>query len=169
MKKLLILRHAEAGMSFTGDDHSRDLTQRGQEQAREMGRLLMGEKHWPEVILVSDAMRTRQTAIWIGSELGERGTTPYLDSRLYLADSRTLCSVINETPETAESVLLIAHMPGVQDLSMELTSMASEERAVFSMAESWPPAGLAVFTFDGPWAELDHRNAELKEFRRTAA
>ncbi|WP_147108257.1 SixA phosphatase family protein [Nesterenkonia populi] len=168
MKKLLVLRHAEAGMSFTGEDRSRNLTAHGQEQARGVGQLLLEEKHWPEVTLVSDAMRTRQTAIWIGSVMGERGTTPYLDSRLYLGDSRTLGSVVNETPETAETLLLIAHMPGVQELSMELASMASEERAVLSMAEHWPPGGLAIFTFDGPWAELDHRNADLQEFRRPA-
>ncbi|WP_258933580.1 histidine phosphatase family protein [Nesterenkonia pannonica] len=76
MKKLLVLRHAEAGMSLSGGDHSRDLTARGEEEARQVGRLLLEHSYWPDAVLVSDAMRTRQTAIWIGSVMGEKGSTP---------------------------------------------------------------------------------------------
>ncbi len=63
-----------------------------------------------------------------------------MDPRLYLGSSRTLCSILNETPETVDTLLLIAHMPGVQDVSMELASVNSVEEAVISMAENWPPA-----------------------------
>lgn len=163
-KRLLVLRHAEAGHTFTGDDHSRTLTPHGQHQAREVGRLLWDSGGWPESTLVSDAMRTRQTCIWIGHELGEKAATPYLDERLYLADSRTMCSVINETPETVQTLLVIAHMPGVQDLAMELVSRDSDEQTVLNMAEHWPPAGLAVFDVNKRWAELDGRDAQLKQF-----
>ncbi len=155
-------------MSLSGGDHSRDLTARGEEEARQVGRLLLEHSHWPDAVLVSDAMRTRQTAIWIGSVMGEKGSTPYVDPRLYLGSSRTLCSILNETPETVDTLLLVAHMPGVQDVSMELASVNSVEEAVISMAENWPPAGLAVFGFRGMWAELDHRNADLSDFHRPA-
>lgn len=164
MKKLLILRHAEAGHSFTGDDHSRTLTQHGQDQARQIGKYLLEFGPWPEMALVSDAMRTRQTCIWISHELGEKAVTPYLDERLYLAASRAMCSVINETPETVQTLLVIAHMPGVQNLSMELASPESDETAVLNMASQWPTAGLAVFDVAKPWAELDGRDAGLSQF-----
>ncbi|WP_300342694.1 histidine phosphatase family protein [Nesterenkonia sp.] len=164
-KTLLILRHAEAGQSFTGDDHARTLTPRGQHQARDVGRWLAEHGPWPEMTIVSGAMRTRQTCIWIGSELGEKAATPSLEDRLYLADARTMCSVINQTPETVQTLLVIAHMPGVQQLSMELASVDSDETAVLSMAEHWPPAGLALFEYDGDWAELDGRDAQLRLFR----
>lgn len=163
-KRLLVLRHAEAGHTFTGDDHSRTLTARGQHQAREVGRRLQESRQWPESTMVSDAMRTRQTCIWIGHELGDKAATPYLDDRLYMAPSRTICSVINETLETVQTLLVIAHMPGVQDLAMELASLDSDEHAVLSMAEHWPPAGLAVFDLKKPWAELDGRDALLTQF-----
>lgn len=164
MKKLLILRHAEAGHSFSGDDHSRTLTQYGQEQARIIGGRLLESAQWPECTVVSSAMRTRQTCVWISDQLGEKAPTPYLDDRLYLASSAQLCSVINETPETVQTLLLIAHMPGVQELSMDLTSTESDEHAALVMASHWPPAGLAVFSVDKPWAELDGRDAALVEF-----
>lgn len=164
-KRLLILRHAEAGHSFTGDDHSRTLTQHGQAQARQVGRWLLDSGHWPESTVVSDAMRTRQTCIWIGHELGEKAATAYLDSRLYLAAPRRMLSVINETPETVETLLIIAHMPGVQELTMELASVESDERAVLDMAQHWPTAGMAVLEVHKPWAELDGRDAVLTQFR----
>lgn len=164
MKTLLILRHAEAGHSFSGQDHSRTLTEHGQSQARQIGRWLLETRNWPESTMVSDAMRTRQTCIWIGHELGDKAATPYLDSRLYLATSRAMCSVINETPETVHTLLVIAHMPGVQELSMDLTSLDSDEQAALGMAEHWPPGGLAVFDVDKPWAELDARDAALRQF-----
>ena len=164
LKRLLILRHAEAGHSFTGDDHSRTLTQHGQAQARQVGRWLLESGHWPESTLVSDAMRTRQTCIWIGHQLGEKAATPYLDSRLYLAAPRRMLSVINETPETVETLLVIAHMPGVQELTMELASVESDERAVLDMAQHWPTAGMAVLEVNKPWAELDGRDAVLTQF-----
>ncbi|WP_150460541.1 SixA phosphatase family protein [Nesterenkonia ebinurensis] len=164
MKTLLVLRHAEAGHSFTGDDHSRTLTERGQQQARGVGRWLLAAQHIPEMTVVSSAMRTRQTCIWLNHELGEKAPTPSLDDRLYLASSRVLCSVINETPETVHTLLLVAHMPGVQDLSTELARADSDEQAVLQMASHWPPAGLAVFTVDKPWAELEGRDAALTTF-----
>src|SRR5699024_8222235 len=93
-KRLVILRHAKAQQTFTGDDHARTLTDRGKQQSREVGRWLLGSGQWPEAALVSDAMRTRQTFVWIADELGEKAVTPYLDDRLYLASARTMCSVI---------------------------------------------------------------------------
>lgn len=166
-KTLLVLRHAEAGHSFSGDDHSRTLTEYGQTQARKIGQWLLQSRYWPEVTIVSSAMRTRQTSIWVAHELGEKAPTAQLDDRMYLGSSRQLCSVINETPETVDNLLVIAHMPGVQELSMELTSADSDEEASLEMASQWPPAGLARFDVTKPWAELDGRDAVLAEFVTT--
>jgi len=163
-KRLVILRHAKAQQTFTGDDHARTLTDRGKQQSREVGRWLLGSGQWPEAALVSDAMRTRQTFVWIADELGEKAVTPYLDDRLYLASARTMCSVINETPETVQSLLVVAHMPGVQELGMQLASADSDEQTVLSMAEHWPTAGLGTFDVDKPWAQLDGRDAVLTDF-----
>ncbi|MGO1549744.1 MAG: SixA phosphatase family protein [Nesterenkonia sp.] len=163
-KRLVILRHAKAQQTFTGDDHARTLTDRGQRQSREVGRWLYASGLWPEAAVVSDAMRTRQTFVWIADELGEKAVTPYLDDRLYLASSRTMCSVINETPETVQSLLVVAHMPTVQELAMELASPESDEQAVLSMAEHWPTAGLGIFDVDKTWGELDGRDAMLTDF-----
>lgn len=163
-KTLLILRHAEAGHSFSGEDHGRTLTARGEEQAREVGALLAHQNPLTDAVICSDAMRTRQTCTWVNHELGEKAPTPYLDDRLYLASARQMLAVINETPEAVQSLLVIAHMPGVQDLCMELSSVQSAEGPVLQMAGSYPTAGLAVLEVETPWVELDVREARLTDF-----
>ncbi|TLP75749.1 SixA phosphatase family protein [Nesterenkonia sphaerica] len=163
-KTLLVLRHAEAGHSFSGDDFARTLTESGQAQACQVGRWLLGSSCVPEMTVVSSAMRTRQTSIWISHVLGDQAPTAELDDRIYLGSEAQLCSVLNETPETVSTLLLIAHMPGVQELSMRLTSAESQESAALEMATQWPPAGLARFELSKPWAELDGRDAVLTDF-----
>ena len=110
-------------------------------------------------------MCTSQSCIWVNEQLGEKAPTAYLDDRLYLAAPRQVLSVINETPETVQSLLVVAHMPGVQEVSMELASVYSEEDPVIRMAGSWPTAGVAHLQFDKPWAELDGRDARLVAFQ----
>lgn len=164
--ELLILRHAQAGHSFSGDDHGRTLTDHGAEQARRVGGRMVAEAAMPDATICSDAMRTRQTCVWINHELGEKAPTPYLDSRLYAAGAFQMLSVINETPATVRRLLVIGHLPTVQDLSMDLASVESEEEPVLQMGSSYPTAGLARFVVDKPWAELAGRDARLVEFWR---
>lgn len=164
-RQLLIMRHAEAAQSFTGDDHSRGLTRHGISQAQDMGAWMMREQLWPDMVVVSDALRTRQTCVWLGEQLGERGSTALHDRRLFEASAAKMCSIINETPQTVETLLIVAHMPAVQELSMALSDLNSDEAAVLSMAEHWPPAGCALFNVTGQWALLDGRDASLEQFQ----
>ncbi|GAA1353229.1 hypothetical protein GCM10009595_16590 [Falsarthrobacter nasiphocae] len=118
----------------------------------------------PECILVSSALRTRQTAAWIGESLGEQGPTPRLMDGLYNATAAEIVSVINQAPATVDSLLIVAHMPGVQETAMRLASMDSDQEAVIEMATEYPTAGLCLFETDTPWAELDGRDARLLSF-----
>lgn len=162
--ELLILRHAKAGHSFSSDDHGRTLTDRGVEQARSVGARMLAEGVVPDAAVCSDAMRTRQTCIWLSHHLGDLAPTPALDSRLYSAVSSQMLSVLNETPETVRRLLVIGHLPAVQDLSMDLASVDSEEEPVLHMGGSFPTAGLARFVLEKPWAELHGRDARLIDF-----
>ena len=162
--ELLVLRHAQAGHAFSEDDHGRTLTIHGAEQARAVGQRMVQHQVMPDATVCSDAMRTRQTCLWINHELGEKAPTPYLDGRLYGASSRPMLAIINETPETVRRLLVIGHLPTVQDLCMELSSVDSQEDPVLRLASRYPTAGLARFVIDRPWAELDGRDSRLVDF-----
>ncbi|GAA4367094.1 SixA phosphatase family protein [Paeniglutamicibacter cryotolerans] len=164
IKRLLLLRHAKSDYPRGVTDHERPLASRGDREAPAAGAWMAKAGIYPDYIVCSDALRTRSTCAWVISELGEKAPTPYLDSRIYTASSTQLLSIINETPETVGTLLLIGHMPVLQDLAMRLASIDSDEEAVMEMAMDYPTLGLTVFAVDKPWAELDGRDAHVTDF-----
>jgi phosphohistidine phosphatase len=164
LKRLMVLRHAKSDYPFGIEDHERPLAARGNREAPLAGRWMIEHQVVPDFILCSDALRTRSTCAWVTSELGEKAPTPYLDSRLYHASPTEALSVVNETPETVGTLLLIAHMPTVQELCMRLASVESSEDAVMDMASHYPTLGLTVMEIAKPWAELDGRDARVTDF-----
>ncbi|NUL44324.1 histidine phosphatase family protein [Cellulosimicrobium funkei] len=163
-KTLILLRHAKSDWPDGVNDHDRPLGGRGNREAPAAGQWLVEQGVYPEMILCSDAVRTRQTCTWVCSELGEKAPTPYLDSRLYEADATRALAVINETEEQVRTLMVIGHMPWVQDLGMRIASVDSDEEAVVSMAERYPTLGLQVFRIPGAWATLDGRDARMTHF-----
>ncbi|MGW9551029.1 SixA phosphatase family protein [Citricoccus zhacaiensis] len=163
-KTLILLRHAKSDWPDGVNDHDRPLGGRGNREAPAAGQWLAGQGLYPDMILCSDAVRTRQTCTWVCSELGEKAPTAYLDSRLYEADATRALAVINETEERVRTLMVIGHMPWVQDLGMRIASVDSDEEAVVSMAERYPTLGLQVFKVPGEWASLDGRDARMIHF-----
>ncbi|MBG6085176.1 SixA phosphatase family protein [Zhihengliuella flava] len=164
IKRLLLLRHAKADFPFGVEDHSRPLAASGDAAAPLAGRWMVEHSVVPDYIVTSDALRTRSTCAWVSSELGEAGPTPYVDSRVYGANAAQLISLINETPESVRTLLVIGHLPTVQDVAMRLASVESDEPAVMDLAMDYPPLGLTVLDFEVPWAELDGRDARVSTF-----
>lgn len=162
-KRLIVLRHGKAAYPPV-PDHERPLAARGNNEAPAAGRWLAEHGLYPDVIVTSDAVRTRQTTTWVLSELGEKAPTPYLDSRLYHASASQALSVINETEEQVRTLMVVGHMPWVQELGMRLASVRSDEKAVIDMAERYPTLGMMVFDIPGQWASLDGRDADMTDF-----
>lgn len=163
-KTLMIMRHAEADMPWGTSDFDRPLTPHGHEDAPRVGRWMVENGVLPEMIVCSSALRTRQTCTWVCDELGEKAPTASLEDRLYNAPPRELLSVVGRTPETVQSLLVIAHFPAVQDAVLSLASRDSDYDAMMGVSSNFPPAGLAVLTSDKPWAALDGADALLRAF-----
>ena len=162
-KRLIVLRHGKAAYPPV-PEHERPLAQRGNKEAPAAGRWLVEQGFYPDAIITSDAVRTRQTTTWMLNELEDKAPTPYLDSRLYMAPVSRVLAVINETEEQVRSLMLVGHMPWVQELGMRLASVDSDEDAVIEMAERYPTLGLMVFEVPGEWASLDGRDAKMTHF-----
>jgi len=163
-RTLLVLRHAKAETPWGMPDRERGLTETGHEQARAVGEYLKQHGLVPDGAVVSDARRTRATYAWIASVLGEDAPSAYLDTRLYEAGAAQLISVINETEPAVRTLIVVGHLPAVQDAVLRLASADSSEEAVWEAGSGYPPAGLAVFSVPGEWAELDGRDATLTRF-----
>jgi phosphohistidine phosphatase len=164
LKRLVLLRHAKSDYPLGVSDHDRPLAARGNREAPAAGAWLRDNDVVPDFIVLSDAQRTRATCAWVISELGEKAPTPYLDSRIYGASSSTLCSIINETPETVTTLMVIGHQPVLQELAMRLASVDSNEEAVYELAMDYPTLGLTVLQTEKPWAEIDGRDMTVTNF-----
>lgn len=164
LKRLMLLRHAKSDWHGDVADHERPLSSRGHRDAPLVGRWMVEHDAVPDLILTSTALRARQTCTWVCKELGDKAPTPRLEAKLYGASATEILTVINHVPETATSVLVIAHQPGIQNLAMRLASADSDEDAVVDLATHYPTAGLTVFRHGGAWAELDGRDADVTDF-----
>ena len=152
MKTIYLLRHAEAQNATSPDaDHDRPLSEKGRRDAYSLGATLKAEKISPAVTRCSDARRTRETLA-----LMECGGTAGISRHLYLAEAETLLAEIYEAPPDAESLLIIAHNPGIAELAARL----SGDR--FLDLEGFPPATMGLFESSASaWEDISPGNTRL--------
>jgi phosphohistidine phosphatase len=121
MKSLLVLRHAKSSWNDPAlDDHERPLNARGLRDAPRMGELLREYGLIPDVLLSSDAVRARLTAEAVADVAGCTGEI-LLDPRLYLAGPADILSLLPSVRENAETVMIVGHNPGLEQLVEQLT------------------------------------------------
>jgi len=149
MKELLVLRHAKSSWDFPDlDDHDRPLNPRGERDAPRMGRLIRREEMVPQAIVASDAVRAMETAERVARECGFEGDR-VTTRQLYLADPAEYLRLLSELPDTIESVLVVGHNPGLEDLVRQLSG-AREVMPTAALArialelESWDDLGAAT-------------------------
>lgn len=158
-KELLILRHAKSSWSQQDlNDFDRPLNERGQQAAPLMGRLIASLSDQPlDCVLVSAAVRTRQTWELLGLEAALSRPPMFLDS-LYLAEPVAIAKTLRDYVwPKARRVLVIGHNPGLQAFCMaavEAWPGGRESEASQRMAHKFPTAALARFSLNGAWQSL---------------
>ena len=158
MKRIYLLRHAKSSWKDTSlPDHDRPLAGRGRRAAKAIAGHLREQGIEPELVLCSSARRARETLDRIESSLG--GPTVRVDPDLYAASAGALLEQLQGVPDSVESVMLIGHNPGLQELALDL---ARPSQAADQLAAKYPTAALATLAFEASsWRELDRDTAEL--------
>ena len=158
MKRLYLLRHAKSSWDDpTLADHDRPLAPRGRRAAKVMAEHLGRKGIAPELVLCSPSRRTRQTLKRLVPALGKSADVQ-INPALYAASAPVLLEVLQEVPDEVESVMLIGHNPGIQDLALNLAGAGSE---IPRLRSKFPTAGLATLELNGSWRELASGSAEL--------
>ena len=85
-----------------------------------MGELLREHGLIPDVVLSSDAVRARLTAEAVATAARYAGEL-LLDPRLYLASPADILSLLPTVRESAETVMIVGHNPGLEQLVEQLT------------------------------------------------
>ena len=174
MRQLLLLRHAKSSWDDPAlSDHARPLNARGRRAAAAIAQAMRELGLAPDIVLVSSARRTLQTL---------EALTPFDDpaliepmDALYLAPWRGLLAAIQEVPETARSLLVIGHNPGLHELAMALAgpeggtgggtgASGRGGLAARRLAEGYPTGALAEFSIATPWHLLEAGGGRLIRF-----
>jgi len=121
MLTLYLLRHAKSSWDNTSQpDFERPLSNRGREACATLGEFISEKGIDFDLVLVSTAVRTRETIELIKERAKFGGEVRY-DQRIYEATVSQLLEIIAQVDNDRESVLLVGHNPGIEGLLALLT------------------------------------------------
>jgi len=166
MKTLILMRHAKSAWD---DPHQKDIDRplngRGRKSAPQMGAWLAAEGYRPDVVLCSNAARTRETLELVKPSLPAEVRVEYLRA-LYLAPPREMLTEIGKVPATAETVMLFGHNPGIGSLAALLAG-SGDAKALANLHGKFPTTAIAVLGFDlAQWRDLSPGSGKLLAFQR---
>jgi len=117
MKRLLLLRHANAEPAVPGtDDIDRHLSVRGRAEALDAANRIARAGLRCDALLVSPALRARETATIIAAEL-DLPLRLTIDPELYPGDPAALLQSVSRCPASHATVMIVGHNPGISELA----------------------------------------------------
>lgn len=125
MKKLFLLRHCQSDMGPA--DKERVLSGHGVNEGRALGTYLKEQGVVIDHVLCSSAQRTCETLQGVvhgGADI--RGEVEFVD-RLYNASAGEILNCLQMLAEKHESVLIVAHNPGIHQAARVLSNFGDEE------------------------------------------
>lgn len=152
MLRLSLLRHAKSSRDDpNGTDHERQLTKRGTTAAKRMANYISEMALTPDLVLCSDAVRTRQTLDIILTVWPKPHPELIINPGLYLADPDDILECITQQSDAFTDIMVIGHNPGLHALALELAKEAKTPDDLHRLAIKYPTAAFAHLLF-----HLDH-------------
>ena len=127
MKRLILMRHAEAGADGA-TDLERRLNERGVSTARLMGGSLTARGIRPQQVVSSNATRAVETATFVSQNADLKAEIVH-DARIYEAAPSTLLAIVNGFPDEFTAVMVVGHNPGFEGFVSLLTGTIQSMRA----------------------------------------
>lgn len=152
MRTLLVFRHAHARRAAPGTaDRERPLSERGERDARRMGRRLQDEELVPDLALASAAARARETARLAG-EAGDFADRIETADELYAAGIADCLGLLRRRGGAHERIMIVGHNPAFRELV----------RGAGDGVEAMPTGAVAMIAVDAAeWEELDPADCYL--------
>ena len=151
MRRLILMRHAEAAAETEAGDHARALTARGRSDALQAGDA-MAEVGGPDFALLSDSRRTQDTFDLVRERLGVE--VPHrLSHDLYGATPREILEATRNVPPTSRRLLIVGHNPGIGEL-VDQSSRDDSDPALAARAAQFSTACFAVLAADAFFADF---------------
>lgn len=164
---LTLLRHAKSDWDDpVARDFDRPLNKRGERAAILMGQWIKKEGLIFDHVLASPAVRVIDTIDQVVKGTGKRIDAQW-DRRIYLASSATLMDVLRDDGKAHNSVLMIGHNPGLEDLVFDIVPDDGSSPLRDAAYEKYPTATLAQMELAiDDWADIDRGCGKLTRFVR---
>jgi phosphohistidine phosphatase len=168
MRRLMLLRHSKTENDApSGRDQDRRLDNRGRSDAAEIGGWIGRHPPFPDLVLVSPAIRAHQTWEIAWEAINELVPEPQVElvPELYGADPAQLLQTIREASAAdPKTLLLVGHNPGMHELALALAG-SGDAAGRKALADNLPTSGLAIFDFEiDDWADVAFRRGRLVQF-----
>ncbi|MBI1208367.1 MAG: histidine phosphatase family protein [Azospirillum sp.] len=154
MKTLHLLRHAKSAWDDPElSDHERPLAPRGIRAATRMGRYLAATGFDVDLVLCSTARRAADTLAQVQTHLDSQAPVER-ERGLYQCGPAVLIERLRDLPDSAGSVLVVGHIPDLQEVALQLASGA-ETSGSRALAKKFPTAAIASLEFPTDhWRDL---------------
>jgi len=165
MKRLILLRHSKAGQTNKKilDDHERTLTEKGRDLCENIASYMKNNNYNPDLIISSSSIRTVETSELI-IESANLSSKLIVEQKLYLAHQNELFKTVQNIDESIETAMIVAHNPGIQNFSIELSG-SGDKKLFRKMRGSFPPASMAVFDInEDHWFNTSTQSGHLVDF-----
>jgi phosphohistidine phosphatase len=121
MKRIYLIRHGKAEEGFGKSDFERDLIDKGIKKTKKVAAFLAQQNPQIELMLVSMASRTIQTAEIVAEHLSIPESAVQIEKALYLASSNGILDTIFGVDDQIENLVIVGHNPGISSLATYLS------------------------------------------------
>ena len=146
--QLLLLRHGKAEDSSPGGDFTRELEEKGHEQARNVARILAAADLLPDLVLSSPVIRAKQTANTFTSTAGMPGPI-FLEWLACGMSPDTALAELSHFPEF-ERIMIVGHEPDFSRLISHClggSADAEVRKGSITCLDLHPPSPRAILRF----------------------
>lgn len=162
---LVLLRHAEAEPAGGVSDEVRALSRRGRRQCSSIAARLVASDLLPELVVVSAAVRTRQTWEAVAAGLGKVPDAEVVVSdEMYQARVTDVVNLVGEVDDRVRTVLVVGHEPAMSSAAAFLAGAGDPGR--LRQVRTGLSTGSYAVLDAGAWATAAHGAWELREVVR---
>ncbi|HEU5268185.1 MAG TPA: histidine phosphatase family protein [Jatrophihabitans sp.] len=158
MAQLVLVRHAKAADGPV--DRERPLTPRGERDAQAIGAILAAHDIRADRVVVSPALRARQTWARAGAETG----ATVADERIYDNEVDALFAVIRDTPAAVRTLVLVGHNPSFAELADALDDGDGDDAVRRELHAGFAAGGVAIFEISAAWADVGPGTATVRAY-----
>ena len=154
MKRVIIVRHAKSVPYGYDDDFNRDLSDRGKNDAANIGNELKKRNIKPDVMISSPAKRAIKTARIFAEQLDFERNKIIEKQDIYDGQTTSeFVEMIQELPEPASTVFFFGHNPGFYYFAGNLLT---------GFHDDMPTCSTVVIDFDSDlWGKVEARTGKL--------